>query len=202
VEPAVWPPAHCEALKEFVTKGMSYADAANAINARFGTAYSRNAALGRARRMGLGEPDRPKPTLGAKESPFQRAVRPRPDDSALLTLLRSRPVFLRAEGVQLRCVELTPRDLELIELEEGNCRYPYGGDEEGEAITFCGHPRREGSSYCTPHFHLARDPDVPAKRVISAAPLRLIAAAGKFQVEVVRNGTQEAPEGIRSFKRT
>jgi GcrA cell cycle regulator len=31
-------------------------------------------------------------------------------------------------------------------------------DEENEAITFCGHPRRPGSSYCGPHFHLSRDP--------------------------------------------
>jgi GcrA cell cycle regulator len=200
VEPAIWPPSHCEALKEFVTKGMSYSDAANALNARFGTAYSRNAALGRARRMGLGEPDRPPPTPGTVESQFQRAVSSRTDDPALLKLLRCRPVFSRVEGVQLRCVEVAPRHLELIEIEEGDCRYPYGGDEEGDAITFCGRPRRKGSSYCAPHFHLARNPDVPAKRAVSVAPLRLVAAAGKFQVEVVRNGTQEAPEGVRSFK--
>lgn len=180
---------------------MSYKDAADAMNARFGTAYSRNAALGRARRMGLGEPDRPKPTLETTEFQFQPVVRPRADDSALLKLLRRRPVFSRVEGVQLRCVEVVPRRLELIELEEGSCRYPYGGDEEGEAITFCGHPRCKGSSYCTPHFHLTRNPDVPVKPAISAAPLRLVAAVGKFRVEAVKNGTQEAPESIRSLNR-
>ncbi len=42
--------------------------------------------------------------------------------------------------------------LSLIDLEAGDCRYPYGGDEEGEAITFCGHPQREGSSYCVAAF--------------------------------------------------
>ena len=51
--------------------------------------------------------------------------------------------------------------LSLIELEHGDCRYPYGGDEEGEAITFCGHPRRPGSSYCGPHFQLSRNPVEP-----------------------------------------
>ena len=56
VESAIWQPAHCEALKEFVTKGMSYTDATNAINARFGTAYSRSAALGRARARGWTSP--------------------------------------------------------------------------------------------------------------------------------------------------
>ena len=63
--------------------------------------------------------------------------------------------------VKLRCVGIEPRHLSLTELERGDCRYPYGGDEEGEAITFCGHPRRAGSSYCSPHFHLSRNPVEP-----------------------------------------
>ena len=72
---------------------------------------------------------------------------------------------------------IEPRHLDLTELERGDCRYPYGGDEEGEAITFCGHPRRPGSSYCTPHFHLSRDPVVPAERAVSTVSLRVVEAA-------------------------
>jgi GcrA cell cycle regulator len=200
VEPAVWPLAHCDALKDFVTKGMSYTDAANAINARFGTAYSRNAALGRAWRMGLAEVERPKPALAVPEPEFRQVTRLDLDEFALLRRLRRRPAFSRLKGVRLRCVEIVPRHFELIELEAGDCRYPYGGDGEGEAITFCGHPRRKGSSYCTPHFHLTRNPDVPAERPRSVAPLRLVAAGGNFKVEAVRNGTQEAPQGIRPVK--
>ena len=74
------------------------------------------------------------------------------------------PVLARAKAPKLRCVEIAPRHLSLVELEAGDCRYPYGGDEEGEAITFCGHPRREGSSYCTPHFHLTRGPGTLSER--------------------------------------
>jgi GcrA cell cycle regulator len=54
-----WAPEHCEALRENLAKGMSYSEIAEAINARFSTAYSRNATLGRARRMGLAGTDRP-----------------------------------------------------------------------------------------------------------------------------------------------
>lgn len=205
MEAAVWPPAHCEALKEFVTKGMSYGDATRAINARFGTEYSRSAVLGRARRMRTGEPDRPRqrpePGLGVAEALFQRAAAERMDDLALLRLLRHRPVFPRAEVPQIRCVEVAPRHLDLMELEVRECGYPYGGDEEGEPITFCGHPRRDGSRYCTPHFFLTRNPDVPISRTVSTAPLRLIAATGKFWVKEIRNGTTEAPQGIRSLER-
>lgn len=195
MESAGWPPPHCEALREFVTNGMSYREAANAINARFGTVYSRNAALGRGRRMGLGGPERsmPPPTAGAW---VRRSPRSRNDDSVLLALLRSRPVFQRRKGGRLRCVEVNPRHLTLVELERADCRYPYGGDLEGEAVTFCGRPRRKGSSYCTPHFRLTRNPDVPTAQAASIAPLRLVAEVGKYRVERFGNGTQEAQETL------
>lgn len=194
MESAYWPPAHCEALSEFVTRGMSYRAAADAINARFGTSYSRSAALGRGRRMGLGEPERSRPP--PVEAPLQQARRPRSDDSALLELLRRRPVFPRRKGVQLRVVNVNPRHLTLVELERGDCRYPYGGELEGDAVTFCGHRRRKGSCYCTPHFHLTRNPDVPTKRVASIAPLRLVAATGNYRVEKSGNATQKAQETL------
>lgn len=173
MESAGWQPSHCEALKEFIAKGMSYAEAANALNARFRTAYSRSAALGRARRMGLAETKRPRPSPVLEEAGFQQVLGPRIDEFGPLGFL-GRPAFKRLEAVRLRCVEVRPRHLELVELEKGDCRYPYGGDEEGEAVTFCGRRRRKGSSYCTPHFHLTRDPGLPTGRAVSIAPLRLV----------------------------
>ena len=87
------------------------------------------------------------------------------------------PVFEPVEMPKLRCVEIVPRQLSLVELEPGDCRYPYGGDEEGDAITFCGHPRRQGSSYCAPHFHLTRGPGIPLQRDAGTVSLRLVEAA-------------------------
>jgi GcrA cell cycle regulator len=87
------------------------------------------------------------------------------------------PIFERTETVKLRCVEIDPRHLSLVELERGDCRYPYGGDEEGEAITFCGHPRREGSSYCAPHFYLTRGPGTASERAAGSISLRLVEVA-------------------------
>ena len=78
----------------------------------------------------------------------------------------------------MRCVEVEPRHLSLIDPTRGDCRYPYGGgDEEGEAITFCGQPRRRGSSYCKPHFNLSRNPVEPEESDVSASWLRIIEAA-------------------------
>jgi GcrA cell cycle regulator len=83
----------------------------------------------------------------------------------------------RAATLQLRCVAITPRHVALVDLEPSDCRYPYGGDAEGEPITFCGHPRREGSSYCLAHFHLTSAPELLEKRAPARTPLRLVEAA-------------------------
>src|ERR1019366_4272532 len=48
-----WTPEHSSALQEYLAKGMSYSEIAEAINAKFNTAYTRHAAIGRARRLGL-----------------------------------------------------------------------------------------------------------------------------------------------------
>src|SRR5262249_34181508 len=119
VEPASWPPSHCEALREFVTKGLSYTDAVNAINARFGTDYSRSAALRRGRRMRRVGTEGTKPPPIMTEPQFRQADRSQTDDFALLKCLRRRPTFPRFKGARLRCVEIVPRRLELIRLEAG-----------------------------------------------------------------------------------
>ncbi len=171
-----WAPEHSDALRQYLAKGMSYSEIADAINAKFKTTYSRSAALGRARRMGLGDPDQPKnglrPPLSAKP-PLLRRLRER----YAAEFTRPVPIFERTETLKLRCVEIDPRHLSLMELERGDCRYPYGGDGEGEAITFCGHPRREGSSYCAPHFHLTRGPGTASERAAGIISLRLVEVA-------------------------
>jgi GcrA cell cycle regulator len=87
------------------------------------------------------------------------------------------PIFESVEPVKLRCVEIDPRHLSLQDLEPDDCRYPYGGDEEGEAITFCGHPRRQSTSYCAAHFYLTRGPETAPERTAGTVSLRLVEAA-------------------------
>jgi GcrA cell cycle regulator len=45
MEPTNWAPEHSDALREHLAKGMSFSEIAKAINSRFNTTYSRNAAL-------------------------------------------------------------------------------------------------------------------------------------------------------------
>jgi len=170
-----WAEAHSQALREFLAKGMSYSRIADAINAKFGTGYSRNATIGRAKRMGLVGSDR---TKDQPTSPDVKAPRlHRMSERYAIESRRLMPIFERAETDKLRCVEIVPRHLALVDLEPGDCRYPYGGDEEDEAITFCGHPKRPGASYCTAHFHLTRGPGTIPERAVGTAPLRVVEAA-------------------------
>ncbi|HXL32286.1 MAG TPA: GcrA family cell cycle regulator [Bradyrhizobium sp.] len=87
------------------------------------------------------------------------------------------PALESVKPVKLRCVRIDPRYLSLVDLEPGDCRFPYGGDKEGETITFCGHPRRQGTSYCAAHFYLTRGPDAAPERPGGTISLRLVEAA-------------------------
>jgi GcrA cell cycle regulator len=176
-----WAPEHSAALREFLAAGMSFSAIAEALNRRFGTSYTRNAAIGRSKRMGLGGPDQAVRQL-------ERALRAKPGrpkragkaGEAGDVPVRESPAPASprpAEPVRLRCVGISPRLVSLLELEPGGCRYPYGGDKEGEPIVFCGHPRRVGSSYCTPHFHLTQAPEAETERPAARALLRLVEAA-------------------------
>ena len=175
---STWEEAHSIALRELVEKGVTFSDIARILNERFGTAYTRNAAIGRARRLGLSTPERANSAgvFAAARKPDARKIcekraRNRAKPATRLTTVE------RAAVLRLRCVEITPRHLALIDLAAGDCRYPYGGDAEGEPISFCGHPRREGSSYCASHAHLTSLPEGGEGRATMRTLLRLVEAA-------------------------
>jgi GcrA cell cycle regulator len=182
---SAWEEAHSTALREYLDKGMSFSEIARALNQRFGTAYSRNAAIGRARRMGLSVPARPealRPLHVPQKPDARRIFEQRTRHAAKATLkLTPQPAtgfttLERAAALQLRCVAIVPRHLALVDLEANDCRYPYGGETEGEPITFCGHRCHEGSSYCLSHFRLTSGPELE-RPAPARTRLRLVEAA-------------------------
>jgi GcrA cell cycle regulator len=171
-----WTQEHSDALRQFLAGGLSYSQIAAAINARFNTAFSRNATISRARRIGLTGSDRPA-HLPKPPSKAQQERRKRRKPSTAVLIWPGPLVIENTEPVRLRCVEIDPRHLLFMELEDNDCRYPYGGDAEDEVISFCGHPQRTGSSYCTAHFHLTRGPGTASERAAVTVALRLVEAA-------------------------
>jgi GcrA cell cycle regulator len=137
-----WSEEQSQFLRDLIGNGASFAVAAAEINARFNTNFTRNAAIGRAQRIGLCSV-RPRVTAKrekpARRRPLKTAAGPR--------IVPVRPV---RETIEVRCAEVEPLRLSLADLQPHNCRYPYGD----RAITFCGHAKSEGSSYCLPHKFL------------------------------------------------
>ena len=169
------------ALCEFLARGMSFSAIAKAINDKFGTSYTRNAAIGRSKRMGLSGPDPAEKRLDwalkAESAGPKLSKKPKRSKTVLVSEAPGLAPPPAAEPVKLRCIGIRPRLVSLIELKPGDCRYPDGGDKDGEPIVFCGHPRRDGSSYCTPHFHLTQGPGTASERAAGRILLRLVEAA-------------------------
>ena len=96
-----WAPEHSDALREFIAKGMSFSEAARAINSRFNTSYSRNAALGRATAPGAagrtiaGQPSMRKPSRQSCAKSLLQASSGRCASLADAGVQRIKPIKLR-----------------------------------------------------------------------------------------------------------
>src|SRR3954470_20272890 len=104
-----WTAEHCRALREHFARGLSYSEIAAAINAEFKTTYSRNATIGRAKRMGIAVLDRPKTVpkhLPAKQLPPKEQVPQlrRGRQVRASEIILQIPAFAPAELPKLRCV--------------------------------------------------------------------------------------------------
>jgi len=108
MEPINWAPEHSDALRENLARGLSFSVSVKAINLKFSTAYSRNAAIGRAKRMGLTREDRPKSQLSAKPPSLQRIVEPRSTEHRMPAFHWPAPVFERVEPTKLRAAAPFP----------------------------------------------------------------------------------------------
>jgi GcrA cell cycle regulator len=172
----IWASEHSDALRDCLSRGMSYGQAADAINARFGTEFTRNAAIGRAKRLGLktasvrkilARPKRPARWGESAPKAPQKAAHP----------AAPAPVPEPVKPMKLRCVGISPRLISFTDLEPGDCRYPYGGEKEGEAYAFCGHPRMPRSPYCRSHHALTHGRGTVSERMAVPVTLRLVRAA-------------------------
>lgn len=140
----IWSDARCERLKSLWDKGLS----ASAIAVEFGDGVTRNAICGKIMRMKL-------PQRGIYRGPKTTNEKkpPKATPKPKLSTFHSVPKLDTIEQVKLRCVEIEPRLIALLDLEPNDCRYPYG---EGSSIAFCGHPQIRDSSYCPAHRGLTQ----------------------------------------------
>jgi len=148
-----WPPDHIAALRLLMAEGHSARTAAIEMNKKFGTAYSRNAIIGRCRREGVANVNRPGSKPKAEAAPSEAEERkPTADKSA---------VVKRGLVKRVRASDAPPaaphRPIPFLKLKSWHCRAPLGEgmdemvrDADGLPL-FCGRTKLEGSSYCVEH---------------------------------------------------
>jgi len=122
---------------------------ASQIAAEMACGFTRNAIIGRIHRLKLplrGQIMRA-PRLKRQRIESIRMVRANSNSNAI-RIIESATL----ESAKLRCAEVEPRNVALIDLSPEGCRYPYG---DGPFL-FCDHPKVDGQSYCGPHFDLTR----------------------------------------------
>jgi GcrA cell cycle regulator len=159
-----WSDDHCADLATLLASGMIYREIARTINEKFGTNFSKNSIVGKVQRLNLTPPKKEKRPPYVRKPKIKSSQRTRRVYREVMRIVSANisggmRIVRAVETDQpaLRCVEVEPRHLSLIDLEPGDCRYPYGDGP----MTFCGHPKQDGSSYCFHHFHLCRQEPRP-----------------------------------------
>jgi GcrA cell cycle regulator len=176
----LWPEEHTQELIRLAGEKLSYRAIANVLNEKFGTSYTKNSMIGKAARLGLSKESAPtvpgnhKPKADRK-TPYKVRAPRKQTEGVKREVFRAKPnsnggapglVRVTLAEISLRCVEIEPRNVSLIDLGPDDCRYPYGDNQ----ILFCGHPKMAGSSYCVPHHHLCTEvPRIPINRFAAVA---------------------------------
>lgn len=150
-----WTPALTERFEQLVAKGDSYDEIAKALSHEFRVRLTKNACVGKGRRLHvpLRQPPRKKLCLRRRNPNVTKPKNDRP--SAQRKLLQNHERKRAKANRQNRKHRLHPsrsRDLPLLQLSTTSCRWPSG---DVPNITFCGDYRAEGSSYCLKHTLIA-----------------------------------------------
>ncbi len=164
-----WTPQRDDALRELRRQGLSFREVSSSINKQFGTTYSRNACIGRAKRLGMtcevrglqqqraqARKEAMKPAAHFPELPPVKHLRTRPDNTIKA---RDRHVEnIEKDTRPVRFADIEPKHLTLMQLSTHTCRWPYGGWPLDTPITFCGHWCPKDVPYCDAHEGLSTGP--------------------------------------------
>ena len=160
--PGGWTIEQQEMLVTLIGQGFSYSQSAKQINEKYGTNYSRNAAIGRANRIGLVAPER------EKKPRTPRVYKPKTRSGEHHTITR----IIRANGNSnaMRIVALTEAKEQRLRCVEISCTVPFAdvtgcrySDSADAPFLFCNGDVKDGSSWCVPHYHLVYTPAAPPK---------------------------------------
>ena len=146
-----------ERLLQLLGKGLSYLDIAKIISREFTVVVSKNACIGKGRRMqvALRMPARKGSACRKRNARKNREGRSR-QQSGRRNSPRKRRVERKnqqhRQSLKHRARQSSGRDLTLLQLLPTSCRWPSGNSPN---VTFCGADKADGSSYCLKHALIA-----------------------------------------------
>jgi GcrA cell cycle regulator len=156
-----WDDERDAALRWGLSERMTFTEIAAFLNKRFGTAFTRSAIGGRAWRLGIKSLNPAKVRRGTKQertAARERAsqARRKPTDAPIRQRVAHMPQFHRDNLSGLRCAEIDPLNIALVDLAPHHCRWPVGGWPDAAPVTFCGQVKcSEHESYCHAHWQLS-----------------------------------------------
>lgn len=135
------------------------------IGKEFGVHLTRNQIVGKVARAGLTSEHKTElepRTVRAKRTTIPKTHRPKLHivSNGAGTGLRVMQSF-ETDAFEAREALVTPLYCSLLDRPDNGCCHPYGG--YGQAITYCGNPKRAKSNYCGPHHRLLFVPPQPRK---------------------------------------
>lgn len=164
VENKNWTHDRIDLLTKMVGSGISFSQVAFALNEQTGSSFSRNACIGKSKRLGLATVKRKavdKPVssrtakspagIGAQVQAINRKLKPRSPAPV------QEPFTPRTAGVVSRRVTI-------LDVKAMECRWADDERNSDGLITFCGNRTADGSSYCPCHAALAVGPGTQSER--------------------------------------
>jgi GcrA cell cycle regulator len=114
---------------------LSFEQIAAELSAKFNIELSRNACIGKARRLGL---------------PMRDST-PRPPRQRYLKPVKVERVEAPIEPIEARVPELRIGGLTIHQTREGDCKWPLGPMHAHPPFMYCGEPSLLGRPYCKTH---------------------------------------------------
>ena len=140
IEKTIWTPELDTRLRELHEQNLVYLQIAAIMNANFGLSLTRNACIGRGRRIGLSQraasPTQLRPPKPRKKRVYKQKPRPEPV----------------APPIVPEVPELVPGQLTMLQLDRTTCRWPSG---TRAPYFYCGEPVHGTKQYCEEHCRMA-----------------------------------------------
>lgn len=143
--PDAWSDERVEKLKGLASAHESCANIAAELNSLPGPGITRSAVIGKLHRLGL--------STGNGKGDHRGPRRERKSKDNLTRKTRLDELFDADEATELP-PEQSEHAMTFVEAmaTDNRCRYPIGNPLDLDAFRFCGAPKKNGCSYCAPHF--------------------------------------------------